>query len=531
MPSFLLHTTRLRTDAVCPVISTPHVMGIMASNQHHQQHQHGSISTATTALIHDIPPTSAPMASKTITSAVEANDSTMSDDSCDNTTCNDISDSTINNESIASNESTASNDSSDSVASNKSTTSNGSATSSSSNALIAPIKPRCFPIITIQTPAFVAPRRALRYIAAGWRVIFVRPARALAMTASKLFGALVPGHANYRVANVDANGSLRGSVHRYGDLNEADSATTSEVIHEAVGQETIIQETVVQEQETTVQEQDTVIQETITQEQETVIQKTIVQEATVHKAIEDVNPEANIQSVIIKEDTHICTSKSSSIHSASDLGSAESNIMVGPITTTTDEDTNVTTSNCTVPAPCSGGSSNNKLPATEFTFSFPALRNNGQPITTDNELHVSPSVASNSLFGCKKLDAAAFTFMNAGVASTQSPAAGASLPIAMPTAEFTFTAPIVRRNSQCSSNSDIESCWDGIFSSTSRSSESSRSSPAPEDEKNEVLEKSEKNNKKGSKKSCNKKKKEPTNKAAVWGGKKGKKGSNKAKKH
>lgn len=102
------------------------------------------------------------------------------------------------------------------------------------------------------------------------------------MTASKLFGVLVPRHANYKVAHTDADGSLRGSVHRYGDLNEADSAAASEVVQEAVGQEIIIQDTVVQQEETIIQEEETVIQEeeTVIQEEEAVFQEedTVVQD-------------------------------------------------------------------------------------------------------------------------------------------------------------------------------------------------------------------------------------------------------------
>ncbi|KAB2576388.1 hypothetical protein DBV05_g4939 [Lasiodiplodia theobromae] len=479
MPILLLRTTRLRADAVCPVISTPHVMGIMASNQH------GSISTATTALSHDIPPASAPMASKTISSTVDDSNSTINNDS------------TINNESTASNESVASNDnndsiaSSDSVTSNESTTSNVSTTSSVSNALIAPIKPRCFPIITIHTPAFVAPRRALRYIAAGWRVIFVRPARALAMTASKLFGVLVPGHANYKVANVDANGSLRSSVHRYGDLNEADSAAASEFVQEAVVREAVVQEAIIHQIVT----QETVIQEVVIQEaviQEAVIQEAVIQEAVIHEE-ETVSQETTLQEqeIVIQE-------------------TAVQETIVQEQETVVQE--------------VSGGSSN-KLPAAKFTFSFPAP-NHSQPTATTDESYVYPSFASNSLFGGNKLDAVGFTFTTPMVAATHSPAAGAKLPIAIPTSEFMFTAPLARCNTQHSNSSDIDSCWDGIFSPTSHSPEPSMSSPIAEDKKSERN-----NNKKGGKKNCNKKKKEPTNKAAVWGGKKGKKGSNKAKKH
>ncbi|KAK0664103.1 hypothetical protein DIS24_g556 [Lasiodiplodia hormozganensis] len=488
MSILLLRTTRLRADAVCPVISTPHVMGIMASNQH------GSISTATTALSHDIPSALAPMASKTISSTVDASDSTNSNDSCDSTISNDSTinnESTVSNESVASNESGASNDnndsiaSSDSVTSNESTTSNVSATSSVSNALITPIKPRCFPIITIHTPAFVAPRHALRYIAAGWRVIFVRPARAIAMTASKLFGALVPGHANYKVANVDANGSLRSSVHRYGDLNEIGPAAASEVVQKAVVQEAIIQEAVVHE---------TAIHETATQEtviQEAVVHETVIQEAVIQETV--------FQETVIQEDV------------------IQEEETVSQETTIQEQET--------VVQEVSGGS-NNKLPAAKFTFSFPAP-NHSQPTATADESYVYPSFASNSLFGGNKLDAVGFKFTTPMVAATHSPAAGAKLPIAIPTAEFTFTAPLARRNTQHSNSPDTDSCWDGIFSPTSHSSESSMSSPIAEEKKSERN-----NNKKGGKKNCNKKKKkEPTNKAAVWGCKKGKKGSNKAKKH
>ncbi|GME44654.1 uncharacterized protein LTHEOB_6645 [Neofusicoccum parvum] len=48
-------------------------------------------------------------------------------------------------------------------------------------------------IITIPTPAFVAPPEALRYIAAGWRVQYVRPAGAGVVTASGLFATPVLG--------------------------------------------------------------------------------------------------------------------------------------------------------------------------------------------------------------------------------------------------------------------------------------------------------------------------------------------------
>ncbi|KAL1637046.1 hypothetical protein SLS58_009486 [Diplodia intermedia] len=222
----------------------------------------------------------------------------------------------------------------------------------------------------------------------------------------------------------------------------------------------------------------------------------------------------------------------------------------------------------------------------EFTFRAPAPVSAKQPTTTTtsggNKPHTNPPFGTDSLFGRSKLDAAAFTFAAAATDDEKSPA------IAVPTADFTFVGPAVERKPQSAGGEESSDSWSaGSFSPLFNVPESSGSPSATaiqvaerikaledlkelqeqakkleeltkkkreseriaeglkkaieekkksievkkiREEKGEMEEekKGEDKKKSGTKNGKNNKpKKQPTNKAAVWGGKKGKK----AKKH
>ncbi|KAL1626192.1 hypothetical protein SLS54_003026 [Diplodia seriata] len=220
----------------------------------------------------------------------------------------------------------------------------------------------------------------------------------------------------------------------------------------------------------------------------------------------------------------------------------------------------------------------------EFTFRAPAPVAAAQPTTTTpsgNKPYTNPPFATDSLFGGNKLDAAAFTFAAAATDDDEK-----SPTIAVPTADFTFVGPAVdQRKPQCAGSEESSDSWSaGSFSPLFNVPESSSGSPSATaikvaeriktledlkelqeqmkkleeltkkkreteriaeglrktvEEKKKLIEerkiREEKGEMEGEKKEGekkksgtkngknNKSKKQSTNKAAVWGGKKGKK--------
>lgn len=445
------------------------------------------------------------------------------------------------------------------IASTNNTDTMNTPSTTTSNALTRYI-PR--PFVNIAVPAFIAPAKALRYIAAGWRVKYAQPKKSVgAVTVSKLFGALIPGHANHAIANDDAEGTLRTCIHRYGDLKktvpstlvEPPTTSANDVTEpiQAISEETTVQNQATVNEELPVERQDTVLTEQDTFESQVCSATSTTTEDSVEEASTGPHETASLASTTILE--------------ADEFGfMAELIDDIGTSTTAAGADPTITSTHHTTHSPVTsslfGG---DKLQSEAFTFSAPAA-----PSMTD-----PPQSPTNTIFGDNKLEHADFTF-TAPRPLVDEPAQVSNSfgTAAMEAAAFTFTAGRPRRDSDetsasSSTGASIFSC--GRVSPTSNMDSSASSvgdddtdaarkmeaavivevwkivndlrsetrhgdgeSNKNEEEKTQELKGQEEKSKKGGKsgkKNGGKKKAAEVNKAAVWGGKKkgGKRGKKK----
>ncbi|KAF4301649.1 hypothetical protein GTA08_BOTSDO14304 [Botryosphaeria dothidea] len=403
------------------------------------------------------------------------------------------------------------------------------------------------PFVNIAVPAFIAPAKALRYIAAGWRVKYAQPKKSVgAVTVSKLFGALIPGHANHAIANDDAEGTLRTCIHRYGDLKKTVSSTPVEPPTtsandvpepiQAISEETTVQNQATVNEELPVERQDTVLTEQDTFESQVCsATSTTTGDSVVEEASAGPHETASLASITILE--------------ADEFGfMAELIDDMETSTTAAGADPPITPTHHTTHSPVTsslfGG---DKLQSEAFTFSAPAALSMTDP-------HQYPT---NTIFGDNKLEHADFTFTAprplvdepAQVSNSFGTAAMEAAAFTSSTGASIFScgrvSPTSNMDSSASSVGDddtdaarkmeaavIVEMWKIVNDARSQMRHDDCESKKNEEEKTQESESQEKKSKKGGKsgkKNGGKKKAAEANKAAVWGGRKkgGKRGKKK----